>query len=215
MSDKSNKFGYVGADIPTQSFGNNTGVFDPNDINNLIADNKWTTFGQLELIETQSITSSTATMDFTNLGNYNVHFLVYSNADPNTDTVSLITRLSNNGGSSFISSGYQYALQLGKGDGSFSELRTTSIGQLTVFGGAGTGANEVANGYCYFYNLLDSSKYSFSTNHLSSLNHQPLLEMRFGSGVYPTAETHNAIRILFSSGNINNLQASLYGIRYS
>ena len=72
------KYGYKGAE-PTQSFGNNTGVFDPNDINNLIADNKWTTFGQLELIETQTVTSATAYVDFTNLGSYNVHFMTVNN----------------------------------------------------------------------------------------------------------------------------------------
>ena len=42
------KYGYKGAE-PTQSFGNNTGVFDPNDINNLIADNKWTTLWTIRI----------------------------------------------------------------------------------------------------------------------------------------------------------------------
>ena len=55
MSDKSNKYGYVGVDIPEQSFGNNKGIFNPAEINELVADNKWTTFGQLELIETQTV----------------------------------------------------------------------------------------------------------------------------------------------------------------
>ena len=48
MSDKSNKYGYVGVDIPAQSFGSNKGVFNPAEINDLVADNKWTSFGQLE-----------------------------------------------------------------------------------------------------------------------------------------------------------------------
>ena len=48
----SNEYGYIPE--VAQSFGDNTGVFDPADINNLVKDNKWTQYGQLELIETQN-----------------------------------------------------------------------------------------------------------------------------------------------------------------
>ena len=51
---KSNKYGYSGVDIPTQAFQANVGKFDPAEINELVADNKWTQYGQLELIETQT-----------------------------------------------------------------------------------------------------------------------------------------------------------------
>ena len=80
MSDKSNKYGYVGADIPAQSFGSNKGVFNPAEINELVADNKWTSFGQLELIETQTV-SGVASVEFTNLKTniYNVHFITVNN----------------------------------------------------------------------------------------------------------------------------------------
>ena len=46
----SNKYGYIADTGPEQAFRSNTGVFDPADINELIAENKWTNFGQLELI---------------------------------------------------------------------------------------------------------------------------------------------------------------------
>ena len=51
----SNEFGYIPE--VAQSFGNNTGVFDPADINNLVKDDKWTQYGQLELIETKTASS--------------------------------------------------------------------------------------------------------------------------------------------------------------
>ena len=63
MADDLN-YGYKGADVP-QSFGNNKGVFDPADINNLVKDDKWTQYGQLELIETQTFTGVNANIDFT------------------------------------------------------------------------------------------------------------------------------------------------------
>ena len=211
----SNKYGYVADTGPEQSFGNNTGVFDPADINNLIADNKWTQYGQLELIETQTVTSSTSAVDFTNLGNYNVHFLTSNNFSSTQDAEVLVPTLSNNGGASFITSGYQYAGQVGDSNGNFAESKNTSGSSLAVLGKSGTGSNEHSGSYAYFYNLLDSSKYSFMTSHQIAWNNIPEAEFRFFSAVKTTAETHNAIRLTGGLGNIATLEVSLYGIRYS
>ena len=51
---KSNKYGYSGVDIPTQAFQANVGKFDPAEINELVQQDKWTQYGQLELIETKT-----------------------------------------------------------------------------------------------------------------------------------------------------------------
>ena len=110
MSNKSNKYGYVGVDIPAQSFGNNKGVFNPAEINELVADNKWTTFGQLELIETQTVTSVT-NIDFTDIKQdiYNVHFMTIT-ASQNVANENVSIRFFENG---TVQSGtyYQWALQ--------------------------------------------------------------------------------------------------------
>lgn len=208
------KYGYKGAE-PTQSFGNNTGVFDPNDINNLIADNKWTNYGQLELIETQTITTSTSGIDFTNLqgSTYNVHFLTYNDLQVTTDGATVNIRFSNDGGSSFETSNYDQATQEGRASGSFFEISTTVGTNIRLNGNAGTGTNEKENGYIYFYNLNDSSKYSIATYHNSNFNRDPSGAMSFGSGVYHQAETINAVRLRGSSGNIDNAVVSLYGIK--
>jgi hypothetical protein len=209
------KYGYKGAE-PTQSFGNNTGVFDPNDINNLIADNKWTTFGQLELIQTQTVDDPTyasliTSIDFTNLGDYNVHFLVYNDFQTQGYGYPSV-RFSNNGGSSFISASYQYAYW------NTSE-NTVREGYSTSDDGIKLGHNQYQNlnGYVYLYNLLDSSKYSFTTSQSSNVGGNNISkDVAFGSGVYRSAEVHNAIR--FSMNNVNYIKAlkiSLYGIRYS
>ena len=57
---KSNKYGYSGVDIPTQGFQSNVGKFDPAEINELVQEGKWTNYGQLELIETQTASSDSA-----------------------------------------------------------------------------------------------------------------------------------------------------------
>ena len=171
--------------------------------------------GKLELIETQTITSSTATADFTSLGNYNVHFMTLNDIKPVTDGSFVCMRFSNDGGSSFLNSGYQYAQQNGTSAGSFPENRSASAVVFFLSSALGTPSNEVGNIYCYLYNLLDSSKYSFLTYQSTNFNSSASYEMLFGSGVKPTAETHNGIRILFNVGNISKATISLYGIAES
>jgi hypothetical protein len=170
--------------------------------------------GKLELIETQTA-SADSSLDFISLGSYNVHFLTFNDIDLSTDA-NIRARLSNNGGTSFISSGYQYAIQRGNVTGSFDELRSTSTTYfLSVFSdNGGSGTNETKEGYSYFYNLLDSSKYSFGTGMSMSTNSSAQHIMMFGNAVLPTAETHNAIQVLPNTGTMSGT-VSLYGIAES
>ena len=205
------KYGYKGAE-PTQSFGNNTGVFDPNDINNLISDNKWTTFGQLELIETQTA-SSDSFVDFTSIqeSTYNVHFMTVSITD-----VSSATYL----GIRFYESGvletasvYQEAYQNCQANGTFSEVKSTARNQIITT--QSNAINSSMNIYIYFYNLGDSAKYSFTTAQGNGITTTGTsYNAYFGSGVLPQTSTVNGIRILDNFGNMTGT-ISLYGIRYS
>ena len=214
---KSNKYGYSGVDIPTQGFRDNKGKFDPAEINELVADNKWTQYGQLELIQTQTITSSTAYLDFINLAdtNYNVHFLTLNNVGGTSNNDLLQIRFSTDNGSSFVATGYQYAQLLLDTNGSVFQFKSTN--NIGIFPIANLTLNQTGGGYVYLYNLLDSSKYSFTTNQSMYETGTTGGNFRswFGSGVLPTATTHNAFRLIFNTGNIANLQASLYGIRYA
>jgi len=214
------KYGYKGAE-PTQSFGNNTGVFDPNDINNLIADNKWTSFGQLELIETQTV-SGVASVEFTNLKTdiYNVHFMTMSDYVPTTYGKIIKVQLAESG-TYETASVYQFAEQyngLSAGSASFGETKSTGTNSFNCFAQQTTtnGTNDSWNGYCYLYNLGDSSKYSFSTYQTSStfVNSVQYYSV-FGSSVLPQASQVDKIKIFSASGNITNASISLYGIRYS
>ena len=46
------EYGYI-PEAPEQNWGSNSGIFFPNDIYNLDLDNKFSTVGSLELIETK------------------------------------------------------------------------------------------------------------------------------------------------------------------
>ena len=215
MSDKSNKYGYVGVDIPAQSFGSNKGVFNPAEINDLVANNQWTTFGQLELIETK-IASADSQIIFNDIkeSTYNVHFLTVTNYTASADGIDLGIRFFENGVEE-TASVYQYAYQYGSsGVVGFGESKLTSVDRLLASASTGNQANEVGNSYNYFYNLGNSSKYSFQTVQSTNIRLDSSYIMTFGSGVLPQASTVNQIKLYTYSGTFS-ATASLYGIRYS
>ena len=203
-------YGYIGdtsSSIKQQV--KNAGVLSVSDVLDLKG--KGQLGGSLEFIEEQNITSSTPAMDFTSIqeSKYDVHLLEYSNFTGVNDS-NLAMRLSNNGGSSYISSGYQYAQWYG--GASAAESKSTSYAQMGFFS---TNANASGNSsaYVYLYNLGNSSKYSFDTYQSTNLQTSSNFYFHFGGAVLPTAETHNAIRLFVVSGNINTLTAKLYGVK--
>ena len=207
------KYGYKGAE-PTQSFGNNTGVFDPNDINNLIADNKWSQFGQLELIETQTYSSAVSYIDFTTLGDYNVHFLTYQDVMPDTNNIRPLQLQFFELGVLETGTVYKYAQNYSYIGGS-GELKNNADTKIDLAYEVGNTTPCSANGYCYMYNLTDSSKYSFITNHTVRGNTTTFTGAIFGSGVMTQASTVDGFRLKMSSNNYASFNISLYGIRYS
>ena len=190
----------------------NTGLYTPSEILQLTKEGSWG--GSLELIEEQTYSSAVSFVDFTSIGNYDVHLFQYSNInEPTTSLGALGLRFSADSGSSFASSGYQYALQYGTVTGIFGEDKSTSDSQI-MLENVGSGSFDSANGYCYIYNALNSSKYTFSsTQSMNDRAGQPTT-MRFGGGVQPTAQTVNAFRILSTKGgNFTSFNIKLYGVK--
>ncbi len=189
----------------------NTGLYTPSEILQLTKEGSWG--GSLELIEEQTVSSAVA--DFTSLqeNKYDVLMFQLIDVKPNT-TGNIGMRLSNNSGSSYISSGYQYAWQRGFSSGTFDEVKATSKDRIIIGGDATTTGSF--NLYIYCYNFGNASKYSFvnfqgiAANSLPSTNHI----MQFGGGVLPTAETHNAVRFGTMSFNaLTSATIKLYGIK--
>jgi len=210
------EYGYI-PEAPEQSFGNNKGIFTPKDIYDLTRADKYTNYGQLELIETQTV-SEVSAVNFENMqeSKYNVHLITYSfDSTPNgqpDDTI--ITRVRTGG--SYVNEGYQYAEQFGNATGTFSEVKSTSASWLSRAGDStGQGNEDRSTGYIYCYNFGDSSKYSFVTTHHSGTNTSSNLVMHFGSSVYPTANVVDGFKFFGYWSLLITGTASLYGIRYS
>ena len=139
----------------------NSGVFDVNDIRYLMDYQQWPTPGELQLIETQTVSNAT-NVDFTNLGNYNVHLLTVNNHTFPAGSQDYGIRLYENEVLE-TASVYKYALQQCGIGGNFYEVNSTGADHIRI---DNTGSEQwVQHWYCYFYNLSDSTKYSFVTFH--------------------------------------------------
>ena len=204
-------FSYVG-NFPNQQVSN-SGVLSLDDINNLESTGELG--GSLELIESQTVSSAGA-VEFTSIQEtkYNVHFLTYDNMSMGSVAGVQIPyyRVSNDGGSTYESSNYQSTGQFNTATNSAAVKLTTK----TIYGhlcGPQQG-NYKWNGYAYFYNLGNSSMYSYAT--FQSVGHYSVdssQSMTFGASAYEVAETINAIRLSVDTTTLAGGTAKLYGIK--
>ena len=209
----SNEFGYI-PESPEQSFQNNKGIFTPTDIYDLTRADKYTNYGQLELIETQSVSNSAA-VDFLNIKEniYNVHLMTVSNFQPASDNHYIAYRLYE-GGVLETSSVYRGARQYGISNGTFGNPKATNYNKITVSHATGTDDNETNNCFIYFYNLGDSARYSLTTSQSSGMQAGGVSNFEFASAVLPQLNTVDGIRIITDQGsNIEHAEISLYGIK--
>ena len=210
----SNEFGYI-PESPEQSFGNNKGIFTPKDIYDLTRADKYTNYGQLELIETKTF-SGVSAVDFTSIqeNTYNVHFMTLNNIQHTGGLDTTMIQFYESGVLE-TASVYQYAHQYNEAGGSNGELKSTGFNRIYwSYNNNGTtqDARDSENGYIYFYNLGDSTKYSFTT-HQELFTDFGAMKMSFGSGVLPQTSQVNGIRLVMHNGNNTSGSASLYGIK--
>ena len=153
-------------------------------------------------------------MNFTNIKEnvYDVHLLEYKGFLVDTSNARPILRFYESGVLE-TASVYQFARQFGSVGGTFGESRSTTDPYINIV--SGTTAATLTTGYCYFYNLTDSSKYSFNTAH----NFTDLGShfMMFESGVLPQTSAVDGIRISANTNFTDTFSGtiSLYGIKES
>ena len=202
-------FGYIGQNQTKQKI-KNSGVLSSFEISHL--EKQGHAGGSLELIEEQTVSSNVSSVDFINLANnpFDVYLCHIQNLKA-TGTAQIAWRFSIDNGSSFISTtAYQYASFRILSNGSTNEYRNNGTSILTD-SYTSTGVSS-ANSYFYLYDMLDSSKYSFLTQHTTNLlASSGNYRNTFGGGGLPTAQTHNAFQIL--AGTITGGSIKLYGVK--
>ena len=201
-------YGYLGdTSTSIKQQVKNAGVLSVSDVLDL--ESKGQLGGSLELIEEQTV-SSVSAVDFTSIqeSKYDVHFMQVNTTDISSTT---------NFGIQFYESGtletatvYQDAFQSGLASGTFAEVKST--GRAFILFTQSNIANTATSAYLYFYNLGNSSKYSFLTAHCTGETSSNVFNMYFGGGVLPQASTVDGIRVKDNFGNMTGT-IKLYGVK--
>jgi len=185
----------------------NTGLYTPSEILQLTKDGSWG--GSLELIAEETISGTVSSVDFTSIqeNRYDIHFLTIQQLEASSGGSNYITIRFYESGVLETATVYQFANQIGTASGSFSERKSTGLANIEL--GVQTNVSEIANSYAYFYNLGNSSKYSFCTSQGFG---EASVQMGFGGGVLPQASVVDGIQVAhqssFDTGNIK-----LYGVK--
>ena len=204
-------YGYLGQ-TPNQQL-KNSGVFSVGDAKALTDVGQLG--GSLELIQSQTISSNTAQVDFTNIkgAKYDVHLLQASNIKNATDDQQFAIRMSV-GGTFDTDNDYQRAIFTLSADSGSDESRDSNINNIFFTLNQGNATNEKGNGYAYFYNLHNSLTKSFVTLQTTTINVNGWYKQNYGAGVYDQTASVDGIRICMSNGsNIASGVFNLYGVK--
>ena len=187
----------------------NTGLYTPSEILQLTKDGHWG--GSLELVEEQTV-SGVSQVEFKDLADkpHSVYVL-YVNNITTTGNSQKIIRFSNDNGDNFISSSnYRYAYFYGNTANTFDTPSSSSLTNINTNFLSSSSSTSSSNGYVYFYNLLNSDRFSTVTFH--NMNQWVDTRMGFGGGSLSTIETHNAIQFSPSAGTLSG-NFKLLGIK--
>ena len=193
----------------------NTGLYTPSEILQLTKDGSWG--GSLELIEEQTFSSTVAVVDFTTIkeSKYDVHYMTLSNMKSAGDNQECCNIQLYESGTLETAGVYQIgANNISTITGLENyERRTTSADKINLNFGAGNTGGEQEEGYLYFYNLGNSSKYSYVTGQFVGLNNDGKIWISIGGAMLPQASVVDGIRVLKNTGDYAGFNIKLYGVK--
>lgn len=172
-------------------------------------------------IKSVNITSSTATLDFVHGSNgvvldgtYKYYKVLVSSVQPATQGQNLRLRVGSGG--SFATSGYLTESKRSYYSG--GEDRGSATDHLVgIRGGIEDSSNGNANVEYTLNNMYDSDRKTTGIAigcHIDGDDSNPnQVNQGTGGGVYNSNSSQDSIRLYFSSGNITNMSATLYGIK--
>jgi hypothetical protein len=146
------------------------------------------------------------------------YWVIIDRALPATDAVGFEVQVSTDNGSTYKTTNeYDYADMIPwNTDGSYNARGGSGVGAILVTGtdssyNIGNAANRGITGEFYIYNPSNAA-YGRTTGNFSFTTAGGALRASNHAGVFNSATAINAIRFLFSSGNIASGTFTLYGI---
>lgn len=164
--------------------------------------------GGLEFIESQTASNSPE-ITFTGLNSHFRYFLTYSSVRPSSDGAVLFLRMSNDGGATFVSSGYESGF-LNNSYNSTTINITTSTGAWSISGDSdAASANNTINGSFYISPRNSSQPWVNGSASYASTSGVT----KFGTfGGRGGGANFDSLQFAFTSGNILDGQFVIYGM---
>lgn len=168
-----------------------------------------------ELIATATA-SNDAAIDFTGLSStYFMYKLVIANVVPASDGVSLAIRTSTDGGATYDSAAGHYAYGTFRVDSSSTGYDASASSTiLTLCVDIGSDTNESVSGEISLYNP-SGTEYTHASGNFIYENSAGSVRYGAGGGYRLSAADVDAVRVLFTSGNIESGSIKLYGLKAS
>ncbi len=169
--------------------------------------------GSITYVSTATASTSSS-LDFTGLSDSNaVYMFVLENLVPVTDSVNFLFRVSNDGGSTYVSSASSYTWESLRAAGATASASGSADTSIQLNGSSlGNSTNEQLSGIVYVYSNNASGLITHIYGQFFHLNATPALTIATATGYRATAETNTAVRFLMSSGNIASGKIKLYKI---
>ena len=161
-------------------------------------------------VDSEIITSSTASVTLTGINSTDPHMLVITNFTPVTDNVYLRFRVTASG-SEVSTSNYDYAQLLFRSGASFLDMGSAN-GDVVNFNNHsnGTADGETINAIAYLQNFNNANHYSTITLQETGRDTSGDDNGTIGGIIYTVAEAHDGVKLWWSSGNIAKGKAILY-----
>lgn len=168
------------------------------------------------LLDTK-VASSSATIDFVLTGNnagFAAYKVVLAHVAPATDNVELWLRTSSDGGSTYDASAgnYRHSTTVTAEGGGNTSLSSSSDTEMVVNNVLGNATDELSSGEVILFNP-SAAKRCVVTWHMLGTDTAGFSRQACGGGIRLSAADVDAIRFLFSSGNIASGTFYLYGLR--
>ena len=172
----------------------------------------------LEVIASSDL-SNDATVEFTGFDSsaYDGYLFLLQNVIPATDGQALYLRTSTDGGSTYDSgaSAYAYSRVQVTMDSVPAQTESGSSGasQMVISGTVGSGTNEDGLSGTVWMPGPHLAKRTMAQWHFASIDEDNVRETVTGGGVRLSSADVDAVRFLFSSGNLESGTITFYGMR--
>lgn len=210
-----NNFGIIG-NLPEQRDAN-SGVYKLSEINELQSVSKWSNKNALTRIETIDYSAAaTNQINFTSIEEttFRVHLLSIVRLKPTTDNIEGRLRFFTSGsGTAYNSADYNFYNLRGDDAGTFNDQNSTASSYISICQNLGNNWPESAASNIWIFNAGDSTQRTAITIDTNLRDDQADTKFNRGVGSLNVVDDVTGIQVYVSSGNISNINATLYGVQ--